>query len=167
MPTVTIVSMIKQTPSELKLLRAPRWRRGGRAWLPKSCDVLQMVQCYHYTSIAHTPQSNVTNIGNGNTASASCNVSNNINTNSSSTSSTSSSSGALLPLSVAMTGRNFPLQHQQHQLISFPASQQASRSAATQSLTHHHQLQHTGNLLTHSDSGSYLRNLVGGTNPLK
>ena len=134
----------------------------------------------HYTSIAHTPQSNVTNIGNGNTASASCNISNNVNTNSSSTSSTSSSSGALLPLSVAMTGRNFPLQHQQHQLISFPASQQASRSgsitstnslrpltnsdymdfAATQSLSHHHhhhQLQHTGNLLTPSDSGSYLR----------
>ncbi|XP_065363111.1 rho GTPase-activating protein 21 isoform X2 [Calliphora vicina] len=157
----TIVSMIKQTPSELKLLV-----------VPKECDVLQM----HYTSIAHTPQSNVTNVGNGNSASSASNNTNN------SSSMSSSSSGALLPLSVAMVGKPFPLQHQQHQLISFPASQQASRSGSitsTNSLrpltnsdymdiataqSYHHQQQqqqqhqqHSGNILTHSDSGSYLR----------
>lgn len=132
----------------------------------------------HYTSIAHTPQSNVTNIGNGNTASSSSasSLTNNIN-NSSSATSSSSSTGALLPLSVAMAGRPFPVQHQQHQLISFPASQQASRSgsitstnslrpltntdymdiATAQSYHHQQQQQHSANLLTHSDSGSYLR----------
>ncbi|XP_037807563.1 rho GTPase-activating protein 21 isoform X2 [Lucilia sericata] len=160
-----IVSMIKQTPSELKLLV-----------VPKECDVLQM----HYTSIAHTPQSNVTNVGNGNSASS---ASNNTNTNFPSLTSSSTSSGALLPLSVAMVGKPFPVQHQQHQLISFPASQQASRSgsitstnslrpltnsdymdiATAQSYHHqqqqqqHQQQQLSGNILTHSDSGSYLR----------
>ncbi|XP_075156729.1 rho GTPase activating protein at 19D isoform X2 [Haematobia irritans] len=180
----TIVSMIKQTPSELKLLV-----------VPKECDVLQM----HYTSIAHTPQSNVTGscgpakpaslvTGNGNTMTATA--------SSSSTNSSSSTGagivggGALLPMSVAMAGRPFPL-HQQHQLISFPASQQqaSSRSgsissnnslrpltssdymelSASQTMSstsstsyhhnqHQHQYQHhTGNILHHSDSGSYLR----------
>ncbi|KAM7348294.1 rho GTPase activating protein at 19D isoform 2-T3 [Cochliomyia hominivorax] len=156
----TIVSMIKQTPSELKLLV-----------VPKECDVLQM----HYTSIAHTPQSNVTNVGNGNNAASSSSISNNTN-NSSSTTSSSSSTGALLPLSVAMAGKPFPVQHQQHQLISFPASQQASRSGsitstnslrpltnsdyveiATAQSYHHHHHQQQQQQLAHSDSGSYLR----------
>lgn len=129
----------------------------------------------HYTSIAHTPQSNVTNVGNGNAA-----TSTSSNTNNSSSTS-SSSSGALLPMSVAMTGKAFPLQHQQHQMISFPASQQANRSGSitsTNSLrplpnseymdiataqSYHHQQQQqqqqqqAGSMLVHSDSGSYLR----------
>uniref|UniRef100_A0A1I8Q8N0 PDZ domain-containing protein n=2 Tax=Stomoxys calcitrans TaxID=35570 RepID=A0A1I8Q8N0_STOCA len=171
----TIVSMIKQTPSELKLLV-----------VPKECDVLQM----HYTSIAHTPQSNVQAgapkpnpspivTGNGNTSSA---------TASTNSSSTGSSGGALLPMSVAMAGRPFHLHQQQHQLISFPASNQqagsrsgsisstnslrpltssdymelsASQTMASSAMYHHQQQQqqhhHTGNILHHSDSGSYLR----------
>lgn len=77
-------------------------------------------------------------------------------------------------MSVAMAGRPFPLQHQQHHLISFPAAQQASSSrsgsiTSTNSLRplttsdymdlataqHNYQQQHSG--ITHSDSGSYLR----------
>lgn len=82
----------------------------------------------HYTSIAHTPQSNVSVTGNGNNPAAVA--------GSSVTNNSTSSQGALLPMSVAMAGRPFPLHHhqQQHQLISFPASsQQASRSGSISS----------------------------------
>ncbi|XP_050330293.1 uncharacterized protein LOC126759514 isoform X2 [Bactrocera neohumeralis] len=99
----TIVSMIKQTPSVLTL-----------HVVPKECDVLQM----HYTSIAHTPETNrlataprpipsPVTVGNGNAA------------------------GALIPIIPAAaasatasastsTSTTKSFSHQQQQLISYP-----------------------------------------------
>uniref|UniRef100_A0A1I8ND25 Uncharacterized protein n=1 Tax=Musca domestica TaxID=7370 RepID=A0A1I8ND25_MUSDO len=133
----TIVSMIKQTPSELKLLV-----------VPKECDVLQM----HYTSIAHTPQSNVMGSSSCTSSGSSKSIPSPIVTagNGGGSNATNSShqsvvggggGGALLPMSVAMAGRPpFPLHQQQHQLISFPASshqqhhyQQQQAAAASRS----------------------------------
>ncbi|XP_061389075.1 uncharacterized protein DDB_G0271670-like [Musca vetustissima] len=154
----TIVSMIKQTPSELKLLV-----------VPKECDVLQM----HYTSIAHTPQSNVMGGGSSSCTSGSTKsipspivaaTGSNGNSTANSHSSVVGGSGvgsgiggagtgsALLPMSVAMAGRPpFPLHQQPHQLISFPAS----------SSQHHHH-QHLQQSTVASRSGS-----ISSTNSLR
>ncbi|XP_054730514.1 uncharacterized protein LOC129239199 isoform X1 [Anastrepha obliqua] len=88
----TIVSMIKQTPSVLTL-----------HVVPKECDVLQM----HYTSIAHTPETNrlataprpipsPVTVGNGNAA------------------------GALIPITSAAAATTTKSFSHQHQLISYP-----------------------------------------------
>ncbi|XP_049312251.1 serine-rich adhesin for platelets isoform X1 [Bactrocera dorsalis] len=99
----TIVSMIKQTPSVLTL-----------HVVPKECDVLQM----HYTSIAHTPETNrlataprpipsPVTVGNGNAAGALIPI-----TPAAAASATASASTS------TSTTKSFS--HQQQQLISYP-----------------------------------------------
>uniref|UniRef100_A0A1A9X587 PDZ domain-containing protein n=1 Tax=Glossina brevipalpis TaxID=37001 RepID=A0A1A9X587_9MUSC len=159
----TIVSMIKQTPSELKLLV-----------VPKECDVLQM----HYTSIAHTPQSNVTTsciprsipspiVG------ASTSMGNGGN----------NTAGSLMPMTIAKSfnQQQQQQQHQHHQqqqqqLISYTShTQQVSRSGSVTTssntirpftsadymdLTNAQTYLSSGNshvLMHGSESGSYLR----------
>ncbi|XP_073833064.1 rho GTPase activating protein at 19D isoform X2 [Musca autumnalis] len=161
----TIVSMIKQTPSELKLLV-----------VPKECDVLQM----HYTSIAHTPQSNV--MGSSSCTGSGSNKSipspivtagngGNAATNSHSSvvgvgSAVGASSGvgsALLPMSVAMAGRPpFPLHQQQHQLISFPAANSHHHHQQQQQQLHHQHQHHQQLATAASRSGS-----ISSTNSLR
>ncbi|XP_039958674.1 uncharacterized protein LOC120773705 isoform X2 [Bactrocera tryoni] len=99
----TIVSMIKQTPSVLTL-----------HVVPKECDVLQM----HYTSIAHTPETNrlataprpipsPVTVGNGNAAGALISIIPAAAASATASASTSTS-----------TTKSFS--HQQQQLISYP-----------------------------------------------
>nr|XP_036221696.1 serine-rich adhesin for platelets isoform X1 [Bactrocera oleae] len=101
----TIVSMIKQTPSVLTL-----------HVVPKECDVLQM----HYTSIAHTPETNrlataprpipsPVTVGNGNTAGALIPITPAAAASAAASASTSTSTS---------TTKSFS--HQQQQLISYP-----------------------------------------------
>ncbi|XP_036221697.2 rho GTPase-activating protein 21 isoform X2 [Bactrocera oleae] len=101
----TIVSMIKQTPSVLTL-----------HVVPKECDVLQM----HYTSIAHTPETNrlataprpipsPVTVGNGNTAGALIPITPAAAASAAASASTSTSTS---------TTKSFS--HQQQQFISYP-----------------------------------------------
>ncbi|XP_037934924.1 rho GTPase-activating protein 21-A isoform X2 [Teleopsis dalmanni] len=121
----TIVSMIKQTPSVLTL-----------HVVPKECDVLQM----HYTSIAHTPESNrltavpkrapsPVTVGNGNAA------------------------GALIPIAAANAAKTFP-----QQLISYPPLGQGNRSNSITSTTSSSSLRPlaSGNNLEYGDMHSSL-----------
>ncbi|XP_011182372.2 uncharacterized protein LOC105212213 isoform X2 [Zeugodacus cucurbitae] len=101
----TIVSMIKQTPSVLTL-----------HVVPKECDVLQM----HYTSIAHTPETNrlataprsipsPVTVGNGNAAGALIPI----------TPAAAAASASASTISTSTTTTK-SFSHQQQQLISYP-----------------------------------------------